>query len=75
MAYYNNPNNAGSYPTSSASGELGFYPFSQMLATEEANSQADSTFIGRWNTIGWPGPTVGSSTSLRAMASYGENPP
>ena len=71
MAYYNNP---CSYPTSSASGELEFYSLlSQMLATEEANSQAHDTFADQWNTIGRPGPMVGSPTSLRATASYGEH--
>jgi len=74
MAYYSNPNNASSYPTSSASGELESYSLlSQMLATEEVNNQADPTFVDQWDTIRWPGLMVGSPTSLRATASYGEH--
>lgn len=75
MASYNNVNNSSFYYSiPSGSVEFDSYPFlGQMSATEEANKQTTSTVDGRWNTIGWHEPMVGSSSSLQATASYGEH--
>ena len=70
MAYYFNASLYYSAPP--VPGKFGSYPLlGQTSAIEEVNGQPDSTFK-QWNTAGWPGPMVGSATSLRATVSYGE---
>ena len=66
MAYFNNTNNAGFYPSSSFSGGLDAYPYlSQGSATEEFNHQISGTFTDHWNMVGSP-------ISLQATASCGK---
>ena len=73
MAYYNT-NNAGFYPTYSASNELEAYPFlGQMSATGEADAQTYHPLADPWNMAGQPSHLVGWSTSLQATASYGKH--
>jgi len=68
MAYFNNSNNAGLYPTSSASGEFDTYLFpGQTTINDEANAFADNRSTG-----GQPSYTAGPSRSLRPGAGFGE---
>ena len=75
MAYYlNNTSDASYYSTSYTSGELDAYTLlSQTSANEETNNEVSNTFTAGWGVGGQPGCTVGSSTSLRAEANFGEH--
>lgn len=71
MAYTYNANNAGSFHTSSISGEFNTYP-NQMPAIEWENIETPETFINGRGMDGLQGHMGSETTSLTAEASFGK---